>query len=275
MFDFLKKKSLEAPKSPKNGVPKQEFVPIQQSKVEDEVASFEIPDFTEEDLNFDLGLGEFMPNSNEPKLPIPQGLSIDVPEDKIKPLPPLISASQLNESNSMQKNMNQVESIETKAFAEDPIKEIIPPQKLDVNQTKFQWLSEDVQTELPSDDLPKFNVQGGLSFSDLNLIYSKNEIDKNINKKTEHKSTKQKKVENTVIKSSDGLFIPKKEHNKIIILSDDTCKKTTSAESIKANFISLSEQQDININELEKTMKSIRDSVLLVDSKLFAEGDTK
>lgn len=90
LFGFLKKKDDNSGSQPAAGSAgnqaamqqnKFQQAGTKSTKVDDGKGSFEIPDFSEDDLNFDLGLNEFMqPQSESDK-------AMKVPQSQTKPLP--------------------------------------------------------------------------------------------------------------------------------------------------------------------------------------------
>lgn len=279
MFNFFKKE-MKAPQAPPQMAKNADFAPFQQTKVEDDLASFEVPDFTEDDLNFDLGLGEFMPKgNNEPQLPFPQGLPTEVSE--VPPMPKkdesLVQPDALSIEPKTEEKSNQYNE-----FISEEEKEIVPENQNLQQTTKsveehveehnnLAW-GEDIQADSPDDDLPKFNTSSTMSFSELKEI-TEEKPKTQITKKTSKQKKEAILEKEAVQEPSQGLFLPKSTYTKMIILTDDTTKKAASAEAIKSGFLSISEAQDSNVDELTKTMKSIRDSLMLTDAKLFGKGD--
>lgn len=281
------------PISPPPPVNPQNF---QQTKVEDDVASFEIPDFSEDDLNFDLGLGEFMPESStqkkeiiEPKgLPIPElkpTTNINVEQSFPVPPPPmpLVTLEPAAIQTQMQPAIvpeNKVEKISKDESISD-INVEIKPQIVSVpsvspvvvvkdeKENKFSWSAGPTEEDSPDDDLPKFNITPTLSLAEIKNI----EVKTAKQKKKVVKAQKETKEETPVQSSLEGLFLPKNVFNKLVIIADDTTKKSLSADFQKAGIMQISETQEAYISDLTKTLKSIMESLLLADEKLFGEGE--
>ncbi|MGV8163133.1 MAG: hypothetical protein ACP5N2_07415 [Candidatus Nanoarchaeia archaeon] len=308
MFNFLNKKMKE-PQAPKQMAQSTEFIPFQQSKQETDSEDFQVPDFSENDLNFDLGLGDFMAQSEaQMNMPEPKGLPLpaDVPPpprniDSQEELPkietelpklerpsseelPKIDVNVAPPVSSSKSNLSNISKQEVE------LPELMPlnPPKIDAipEDKHISWAGEGIEEEAPTEDLPKFSVSSGLSFSELKNITV--EMRQNDASSTSAKSEKPKKqaqmktqkqqrednLEQEAVQAySEGLFLQKNNYDKLIILAEDTNKKSASAEAIKTSFVALSEQQDSKLGDLTKTMKSIRDSLMITDSKLFGKGD--
>jgi len=313
MFNFLKKKGenqimvqpMPPPRGDSNPFNQSNNQPtnplsnpqnFQQTKVEDDVASFEIPDFSEDDLNFDLGLGEFMPESSmqrkemiEPKgLPIPElkpTTNTNVEQGFSIPPPPMPSASSEPVAVQIQTQPTIVPETKVETISKDKaVSDInieIKPQIVsmpsvapvvivkDEKENKFSWSAGATEEDSPDDDLPKFNIIPTLSLAEIKDI----EVKSAKQKKKVVKVQKEIKEETPVQSSLEGLFLPKSTFNKLVIIADDTTRKSLSADFQKAGIMQISETQEVYISDLTKTLKTIMESLLLADEKLFGEGE--
>ncbi|MGV8168426.1 MAG: hypothetical protein ACP5N3_00045 [Candidatus Nanoarchaeia archaeon] len=270
MFSFFKKKMRE-PEAPQHVAVNKDFVPFQQTKVEDDVASFEVPDFSEDDMNFDLGLGEFLSEKTQ-GLPMPKGLPVDAPPAPTVPPanPPQIQPAQNSEVSKMQPPLTAPqETTSMPVFEEEKIPEKKEEAAPAQSQTQISWAAEPAEEEAPDEDLPKFSVSAPISLSDTKPAEPAQPKVQGKSLKTVKQTAPIKLEAEKVQTAKEGLFLPKQHYTKMIILAEDTSKKSESADKIKSEFVSLSDNKDLTIEALIKNMKSIRDSVMLADSKLF------
>jgi hypothetical protein len=294
---FFKKK-LEPPVAPPKMNTGTGFNPFTQTKVEDDITNYEVPEFNENDLNFDLGLGEFMPESKIP--PEPKGLPTEFPPQPLSPSsqqissPPNVPVPAAPQSPRVQQtttpNMSAVP--EPAQLSEEPrsistmggiqmrqsdidIDSLPPSWEQEVPQEVQQESEpeqsfERVKAEPVEDDLPRFRFPTTSSLPIAETSKTGTKITKKYSVKL---SEKEKKEREEVQLSTEGLFVPKSIFDKVIILSEDTSKKTGYADLIKAKFILLSQEQDSNIEDLTRIMKTVQSSLLLVDTKIFGKGD--
>jgi N-glycosylase/DNA lyase len=139
----------------------------------------------------------------------------------------------------------------------------------DEKENKFSWSAGASEQDSPDDDLPKFNITPTLSFAEIKDI----EVKTANQKKKVVKVQKEIKEETPVQSSLEGLFLPKSTFNKLVIIADDTTRKSLAADFQKAGITQISEMQEVYISDLTKTLKSMTESLLLADGKLFGEGE--
>ncbi len=264
MFEFFKKKAKQVDLAAGKLQEKGHSTYTESTKTVDNMTSFEIPDFTEEDLNFDLGLGEFMSE-----------------KDRTSIVPQVMPNSQATASSTSQfaPSVNKVSS----DLVQPTTQSLSNNQEMQTKQTENKI--EPVETftskqDFPNEELPKFQV---FSPSDSNLdldVLMKSTPKKagnyvnNKNKNIEKKETKL--VQADIVKQLvEVKFIEKEAYAKTILLSDELTKDTAVAQSQIVSIISNSETQNLDVEELMGTMRSIGDALMAADSKLFGEVDGK
>lgn len=251
MFGFSKKK--EDSQS-------QQAAP-QTSKIEDDNATFEIPDFSDDDLNFDLGIGEFVPLDTADGSPkgLPTAPS-EVPKpDEIPPMPfhPGTQAVQAKPLIDVKTKVSQPDSF---------------PALGKIAEHEAQPQIEEEPDEEDLTVLPKFSTQGEVNLADdVRVAPEKHEKkQKYAAKKTLPKIHIDKNEPKHYAQAGpEGFFVPKDVYKKIILLSDDILKQLSSGdESVRAMHAISKQNKDI-ITDADREAKSIRDMMMSADSMLF------
>lgn len=247
MFGFLKKKdNLPAQGAGQRQPQGQSF---QSTKVEDDMASFEIPDFTDDDLNFDLGIGEFMPQGGIP--PVPQEKKQEpVPEEQ----PPMQESAKDEAEFEVQKTEEQKEAGDELPPA--PTQEDVPKE---INNLK----------DVDPDELPKFAIDSPEEIPAVPVEEKHKKTKVHKKEHTSHQAKKKDEIKHFAQASPEGFFVPKDVYRKIIILADDTTKKGIEGQEIRREFSVLSKTRKDIIASADKDAKDIKDSLLSMDSRLF------
>lgn len=282
----------QAPPSPLNrGAPVQ---PI--TKVEDEVASFEIPDFTEDDLNFDLGIGEFMPDAGQsPNIPpqvqrqpmqkqmqnpSPAPLNVQPPVQvqQVQPIQPQ-PVQQIPEPPAYE----QQELQEEQQYAPSQrfgIQQEFPPPPPDFRQEERQTENmgrkrrpEEYREEI-EDEIPKFEIdrsrpelRKGVGFEQRKKEGIREESPVDVKK--EISSLLHEQAEQDLREQRRGIFMPNIIYEKVVILTEDTVKQSNYSEGAKTKISSLIESKRQSTEDLKKLARSVVDSLLDCDTKLF------
>jgi hypothetical protein len=243
MFNFFgKKNKLQEPQQPPGLTDKSNLAPAS-TKVEDDVASFEIPDFTEDDLDFDLGISEFMPE----------------PDANMQPQ--VSSTDAINNGASSSASSKQ-DALQSGQYAQQGVANEVPK-------------PENPEQE-ESEEIPKFNVEPAAAPSDTDKDWTSD--------KPETKKKAETKKENPLPVlpnhkpygyESEDFFISEDKYDKAVILVEDTIKKSARAEAIKTDSFELSDSKKQNIEKLTKLVKSITDSLMDTDTRIFEQGDAR
>lgn len=257
MFNFFKKKEKQVDLTV-NKQHEQDYTPFADTtKPADNTASFEIPDFTEDDLNFDLGLGEFMPGKDQSIINTQEIQTSSAPSQT---------------SYTAQADSNFVQPIQT-------AQQIQPAQSQVQNDDTAIALVQDASDE----ELPEFQVfpslESTLDFGAPARVTQRKILPSNapLNKPKQNVVKQEvKPVQmNPVQIMAEGKFMPKEDYVKTILLSDELVNRSAVAQSQIAGIISTSEAQSIGIEDLRNTARTIGGSLMIADSKLFGDGDGK
>jgi hypothetical protein len=269
MFSFSKKKKqieIVQPQQP-NLVPS--AAPPQPIKEAENPAEYQIPDFTEEDLNFDLGLGEFTPEYAHP-----------APQD---------TNNQMAPTSAPETNLSQNQNLQTSKTSKE---EDMIPSANDLSmyeQAEKQFKDNETIRKMPKaeehsvdedTEIPKFDVS-----NDFNLGNIHSESKKELSKKEKPKKERITELEKEIMATaqikkdaavpSRSIFMSSEIYDKTVILTEDTLKKAVYGESVKSKFSAISESKKQQVDELSKLTRSILDSLLNCDAKLFEKGDEK
>jgi hypothetical protein len=330
MFGFSKKKSepvapvppaqnaqnitLMQPASKPFGFPQK---PV--TRVEDETATFQIPDFTEDDLNFDLGIGEFIPNPNAPNAnqnvpnsnlnapsshPAPNQMRSTNPsapatqnyarDDLPPPVPEMQMQQYRQEMMQQEAQMPQNTAVEQQQMSppqmqpeaevqmQEPELELeelpplddelaVPVQKAPEQKpvqnvpVQRQQVEHEAEEEFPEfsteEDIPMFSVE------------TETEKQRKAEEKIHAKNFK-KEVDSFLESAKrelhhPGVFMPYTIYEKVVILTEDTVKQSNNGDLAKNKVSSIMEHKKTHVEELSKMSKSIIDSLLNCDAKLF------
>jgi hypothetical protein len=275
------------------------------TKVEDETASFQIPDFTEDDLNFDLGIGEFIPNPNapnqnptvpnlnptvpNPNAPTPSPLGTLSPQNYSRDnLPPPVPEMQMQEYQQKMEREAQMPQNTSLQMQE----QLSTPQ-MPFSQAQAQMReAESEQEELPSlddelaqrpapslpvqkeeaeeEEFPAFSTE-----DDIPMFSVENETEKQ--RKAEEKAHAKnfKKEVDSFLESAKhelhhpGVFMPYTIYEKVVILTEDTVKQSNNGDLAKNKVSSIMEHKKTQVEGLSKVSKSIIDALLNCDAKIF------
>ncbi len=263
MFGFSKKKKQveqqSQPLQPAQSSQGNTDIPPPAINEEPAQESFEIPDFTEDDLNFDLGIGEFMPDQASSS-----GMGQQIP------LNPMQSQSPADITGNNIPQTNEVQSFEG-----------FPP----VDENKAKEVTPSNKGEAPVEDeneIPKFEVPLSESLSDAVNDKKKKHEKKEAKPKREliremesdlMAQAKQRKEQ--APPPSRGIFMQSAVYDKTVILMDDTIKKSSYGESIKSKLSSIMDSEKQHSDDLGKMSRAILESLLNCDARLFEKGDEK
>ncbi len=151
---------------------KQNVSTLPSTKIKDEQNSFEIPDFNEEDLNFDLGLSEFVQVKDGPdkSLKVPQSQTANIPkakldlsqqnkdEDKNDAFEGMvINVGELTaDSKGIKKSDSKVESDKSSSIQtnQSSKKQELIPEELETEDFSNLDLDDKELTKSPKDEMP-------------------------------------------------------------------------------------------------------------------------
>jgi hypothetical protein len=270
MLGFFRKKEQPAPPKEEK-VPEKDFAPLNGGEQDGEKnASFEVPDFTEDDLNFDLGLGEFISEGKQSDLDV-KSSQAENSQAKKTPAEGVLKPAPQPAQPSVQQAVQKTPAPARDGMIDIPGQGIAPASSPPVHGALA------AQGEVPDDELPRFQVERAFSASDfaqerIQAPRSPSQV-KEDRAEERRKAREAEKERRAVQTPQQGVFITKEDYSRTILLSDETVSKSSVGQSQLSGMLSASESQGAVLDELRSTLRAIGESLMFTDSRLFGQGD--
>lgn len=201
-------------------------------------STFEVPDFTENDLDFDLGLDEFAPQelTNVPKGPSSQEVLPEVEYSK--------------EDESFKKNKEPLPlpaipvEVEKATVQADPEPEIFP---------------YEVTEKQREEELPTFEMRSNSNSDNVNSFAEERE-------EISPKPLRKKSA------TPPEFFMEKQQYMGMLLATDTVMKESSFSGTQGKNLEELFRKQDKAIFDFKRNVDYIKSRLLAIDEELFGEG---